>query len=276
MRLPLWLIAVLFVGYSVWAVRFWCCKMCDCCGGETETELVADAQTTGVPLFKWNADEPESDPNFAEWKKNFLAAAGQGDTLVITGWYRDGEPGGEALALARAESIAGLLGPEMPESRLSILSKQIEDDGLEEGGAAMESAGFNWIALDLAKKEEENEVAIVESDKDVIFLFPFNSTERIRDGGVDEYMEKLVQKHKDNESEFVIVGHTDNIGSDASNMKLGLARAKAIESALLDNGISKDRIKTSSKGESEPVKDNSTEEGQRQNRRVVLTINSKN
>jgi outer membrane protein OmpA-like peptidoglycan-associated protein len=268
MRLPLWLIALLFVGYSIWAVRTWSCHMCDCCG--EATEQVAQKQTTGVPLFLWNADEPVPDDKFPEWKTNFLKEGGQGDTLVITGWYREGEPNGEALASARAEAIKAKLDPQLPASRVLVTTPKMVDDGLVKDGDPMESAGFEWRKLVL----KEEIVTIIESDNDVTFLFPFNSTQRIQDEGVDTYMKTLVEKHKDSKATFVVVGHTDNIGGDASNLKLGQARAEAIASLLKSNGIAADRIEVSSKGESEPVADNATEDGQRQNRRVVLTVNN--
>ena len=69
-----------------------------------------------------------------------------------------------------------------------------------------------------------------------------------------------------------IVGHTDDAGSDDFNLGLGQRRADHIKGILQKNGIAKNRITTESKGESEPVASNETEEGTRLNRRAVLTI----
>jgi outer membrane protein OmpA-like peptidoglycan-associated protein len=124
--------------------------------------------------------------------------------------------------------------------------------------------------MKLAKEEG----AIIESDKDVIFLFPFNSTERDRNPEVDAYLKTLCDKHKATKATFRLVGHTDIVGSDAQNNALGMARAKAIEKILINNGIEKSRITVESKGKSEPVADNSTDEGRQKNRRVVLTVNN--
>jgi len=265
MRLPLWLIAVLFVGYTVWCVNYWHCRQCDCCNGEPATQTV---QTSGVPLFKWNADKPEPDANFAAWKKELLARGGQGDTLLITGWYRAGETNGEKLGMARAEALRAMMMPEMPDSRLHLAAKAVTDS-LAEGGPARESADFSWLKMVLKKEEG----AIIESDNAVTFLFPFNSTEKDKDPAVDAYLKKLVDKHKGTTATFSVVGHTDNVGDDAKNIALGMGRAKAIAKILTDNGIAANRIKVESKGKSEPVADNSTEDGRHQNRRVVLTTN---
>ena len=265
MKIPLWLIAVLFAGYTVWCVNYWHCRQCNCCNGEPAATTV---QTSGVPLFKWNASQPEQDANFAAWKKDLLAKGGQGDTLLITGWYRANEKDGEKLGLARAEALRALMHPEMPDSRLHLAAKSVTD-ALAEAGPALESAGFSWSKMVLKKEEG----AIIESDNAVTFLFPFNSTEKDKDPAVDDYLKKLVDKHKATNATFNVVGHTDNVGSDAQNNALGLGRARAIAKILTDNGIPAGRIKVESKGKAEPVTDNNTDEGRRQNRRVVLTTN---
>lgn len=94
MKIPLWLIALLLVGYTIWCANFWhSYQVRHCCGDDAA--LAAGAQSSGVPLFKWNTDKPVEDANFAAWKKSLLAKGGQGDTLAITGYYRSGEADGE-------------------------------------------------------------------------------------------------------------------------------------------------------------------------------------
>ncbi|HTE28054.1 OmpA family protein [Flavitalea sp.] len=68
---------------------------------------------------------------------------------------------------------------------------------------------------------------------------------------------------------ILIVGHTDNDGSDADNLSLSKKRAAAIKTALVkDFSIDESRINTDGKGESEPSGDNKTKEGRAANRRV--------
>lgn len=266
MKIPLWLIGLLFAGYTAWCVNYWHCNVCHCCDGAAAA--TSAAETTGVPLFKWNADKPLADAKFPDWKKALLARGGQGDTLVITGHYRANEANGEQLALARAAAIRDMLAPEFPANRVKIAAKLV-DDGLADGGAAMESADFSWLKM-ILKKEDS---AVIESDKDVILLFPYNSTEKESDPKVDAYLKELCEKHKATNATFVVVGHTDDVGSDESNMAFGAARAKSVAKILMSNGIAASRISTSSKGESQPVATNETEEGRHQNRRVVITVN---
>ncbi len=267
MKIPLWLIALLLVGYTIWCANFWhSYQVRHCCGDDAA--LVAGAQTSGVPLFKWNMDKPVEDANFAAWKKGLLAKGGQGDTLVITGYYRSGEADGEKLALARAAAIRDMLAPEFPASRVR-LSTSLVNDGLVENGDPKASASFSWSKMVLKKEDS----AIIESDKDVILLFPFNSTEKEHDPKVDAYLKDLCDKHKSDAATFVVTGHTDDVGEAASNVTFGLKRAKSVAKILMDNGIAAARIQTGSKGEEVPVADNTTEDGRHQNRRVVITVN---
>jgi outer membrane protein OmpA-like peptidoglycan-associated protein len=66
-----------------------------------------------------------------------------------------------------------------------------------------------------------------------------------------------------------IIGHTDNDGNEAGNIKLSKQRAEAVRAYLSDSfAIDSKRIKTDGKGASQPVGSNQTAEGKAQNRRV--------
>ena len=67
-------------------------------------------------------------------------------------------------------------------------------------------------------------------------------------------------------------GHTDNVGSEASNQKLSEQRAKAVYDCLVQHGVEAARLSYKGYGQSQPVADNDTPEGRRQNRRTVFTI----
>lgn len=64
-----------------------------------------------------------------------------------------------------------------------------------------------------------------------------------------------------------IDGHTDNIGSEAYNMKLGERRAEAARQFLINRGVPADRLSTESYGYSRPAATNSTDWGRARNRR---------
>ncbi|WP_394760166.1 OmpA family protein [Flavobacterium sp.] len=70
-----------------------------------------------------------------------------------------------------------------------------------------------------------------------------------------------------------ITGHTDSNGNDTENLKLSEQRAQSVASYFATNfDIKKIRMTTSGKGESEPISDNNSEGGKKQNRRVEFNI----
>lgn len=69
-----------------------------------------------------------------------------------------------------------------------------------------------------------------------------------------------------------IIGHTDNVGSDQDNLDLSVARAKAVYQALIQKGITANRLKFIGKGETQPIVENDTKEGQQRNRRTEFII----
>ena len=69
-----------------------------------------------------------------------------------------------------------------------------------------------------------------------------------------------------------VSGHTDNVGDDASNLKLSQDRAGAVMKYLLDHGIAAARLQARGYGESAPVAANDTDEHRQLNRRVEFMI----
>jgi len=74
------------------------------------------------------------------------------------------------------------------------------------------------------------------------------------------------------ELKIQINGHTDNVGSDADNLKLSNDRAKAVYDYLTQNGIDANRLKYKGFGETKPAAGNDTEEGRKQNRRTEYEL----
>jgi len=73
-------------------------------------------------------------------------------------------------------------------------------------------------------------------------------------------------------STLMISGHTDNIGSVASNLKLSQSRALSVKRQLASKGVPASKIATSGWGESDPIATNDTPEGRQKNRRVEFEI----
>jgi outer membrane protein OmpA-like peptidoglycan-associated protein len=79
---------------------------------------------------------------------------------------------------------------------------------------------------------------------------------------LEEYPEKTV----------LIEGFTDSTGSADFNQGLSERRALSVRQALVNAGLSPERISTAGFGMSRPVADNATAEGRQRNRRVEIVI----
>jgi outer membrane protein OmpA-like peptidoglycan-associated protein len=74
------------------------------------------------------------------------------------------------------------------------------------------------------------------------------------------------------ETEVHVEGHTDADGADDLNLALSVARAEAVVEALIERGVSFQRLYAVGYGESVPIADNDTSAGKRANRRIAFSI----
>ena len=81
---------------------------------------------------------------------------------------------------------------------------------------------------------------------------------------------KILKKYQD--TQIIIAGYTDDVGSAAYNQTLSENRADAVGSYLSAQGISHNRIFTKGFGERNPVMSNATATGRAANRRVTMTL----
>lgn len=87
----------------------------------------------------------------------------------------------------------------------------------------------------------------------------------------DAALDEITKLLKQNTSlSLYVVGHTDNVGTLETNMKLSADRAAAVVKALIARGIDGSRLKPAGVGPYCPVASNAADEGKAKNRRVEL------
>lgn len=72
--------------------------------------------------------------------------------------------------------------------------------------------------------------------------------------------------------EIAVIGHTDRVGSDASNDALSLKRAEAMRKALVSAGIAASSISIAGRGEREPLVPTADEVAEPKNCRVEVNV----
>lgn len=90
-------------------------------------------------------------------------------------------------------------------------------------------------------------------------------------------MERIALASAADQSRITVTGHTDSVpltgGPFVDNWGLAAARASSVVRELGGSGlVDPRRLQAVSKGESDPVADNATEEGRAQNRRIEIVI----
>jgi OmpA-OmpF porin, OOP family len=83
-----------------------------------------------------------------------------------------------------------------------------------------------------------------------------------------EQITALMKSHAD--LRLSVEGHTDNVGTPASNKALSEQRAKAVLDAVVKQGVAANRMTALGWGQDKPVADNRTEDGRAKNRRVEI------
>lgn len=86
-----------------------------------------------------------------------------------------------------------------------------------------------------------------------------------------EMLKAFLESHP--ELTVELAGHTDNVGSDAYNLKLSQERAEVVRQALVDKGVASERLTAKGYGSTKPIHPNDTDEHRALNRRTEMIIN---
>lgn len=159
-------------------------------------------------------------------------------------------------------------------ARIEAERYRIEDILGDNGSVNLYSVGLVYRFGDRAAPAAKQEEPIVAqqdycSKFDVHFEInraeiPRADSERLNAAGA------FMQRYPDTKA--IIEGHTDNVGSEESNMQLSQRRADSVLQYLAGQQIDASRISTVARGEAQPIATNDTEAGKRENRRINTTI----
>jgi len=102
-------------------------------------------------------------------------------------------------------------------------------------------------------------------------FFDHDSAELREEGKVE--IGKLVEQLKKYARDTVVcIGHTDNVGPEAYNFRLGELRAQAVKNCMVEQGVAAERISIKSMGETQPAVPNDSPQNRALNRRVEFDI----
>jgi len=106
---------------------------------------------------------------------------------------------------------------------------------------------------------------------DVLFDFD-KSTIKPEAAQILDRLVAFMNENKDKKA--ALAGFTDNVGTDAYNLKLSDRRWMSVRDYVVKKGVvDGGRVSGQGFGESKPIADNKTAEGRAKNRRVEIKVN---
>ncbi len=198
-------------------------------------------------------------------------------SIDITGRYAPSEKNSSAfpnLGIARANAIKNYISTNgIASSQINIFGEEdssLTTDGIRyEGPVSYEiSKKINNEAQELeALKKRINDDPLVLNFENGQASIDLSVAQRQKIADISRYLDKVAG------SSVTIEGHTDNTGGRITNTTLGKQRANYLKAYFVRNGVSEEKIITSSKGPDQPIASNTTAAGRAKNRRSIVTIN---
>ncbi len=206
---------------------------------------------------------------------SFLTALGLALVIilsqVLTGCNATNTTKGGAIGAGAGGAIGGVIGHKSGNTAVGAII------GAAVGGTAGALIGRHMdkqaeeLKQDLkgATVERVGEGILITFDSGLLFDVDKSDIQTTTKANLDDLAATL-KKYDD--TNILVEGHTDATGEESYNKKLSDKRAESVEDYLVSNGVADSRITTQGYGESQPIGDNNTAAGRRQNRRVEVAI----
>lgn len=218
------------------------------------TELQSNPQLTGrAPIAM---QEAEAAVAAAEAKQPDAEAAAH------TGYVAE-----RKVEAARQEAMARLA-----EDQVKTLAQQRDQVVLDARTAEADRAKAELEMM----RQQMSQLNARQTDRGVVLTLGdvlFSTGKADLKPGASGNLSKLVGfLNQNKDRQIIIEGHTDSVGSEASNTALSQRRADAVKIYLVGQGIDSGRITTTGLGETAPVASNKNAAGRQLNRRVEIVI----
>jgi len=191
-------------------------------------------------------------------------------TIGCASWT--GKEKGVVIGATTGGVVGGIIGEKTGNTALGVIL-----------GATVGGAAGIWIGGYMDKQAEDLESELGENATiervgegikvtfDSGILFDFNKYEVSEESkeSLTKFAE-TVNKYED--TDIILEGHTDSVGDEEYNLELSQKRALAVSDYIKSLDVGGERLTEIGYGEGQPVADNSTEDGQQQNRRVEIAI----
>ncbi len=251
-----YLVIFLFLLWSAGSGWYYVCNIKQVCSNS------AIQKSENLPLgFAVNDFNPKTSSSFEAVKTEILNKLDTSNLLKVLGFYSPSElnnSGFDNLGIARAINVRNLF-PSLADTRFIFEGKE---RGMDTSYQLLDAIEFEVLTKNRF---------VQETDFGAVINFVSGSNNGEISKEILDYLDLLVQENKGRIID--VVGHSDNSGTEAENFTVALGSANTIKDILVSKGMDAFNINATSKGETEPIADNSIEQGRAQNRRVEILIN---
>lgn len=218
-----------------------------------------------------NVHIPETSVDLKDSIFNYLNS-NQNKELQLIGWYKNGEINTNSEAQNYGQERANFI-------KFLLVDFGVNPDKISTSGEIHEynyNSGEYKGGLELFFKEI-SETKALEIDKGITnktLYTKFNSRKFIPDNTLQTYtadLKNYLEKHPSKSVE--IIGHTDSLGAEIDNEIIGRDRATNVMNYFISQGIPESKLRSLSKGEMEPIAENTTNSGRSKNRRIEIKVN---
>jgi outer membrane protein OmpA-like peptidoglycan-associated protein len=237
---------------------------------------------TGVAWQRFKVDEPAANmPARTTYTATHLGAGITHDLTRLVGWKAElnAQTGGRGTSYGFLSGLTVRLSGRAPAPAPQTVTRIVHDTTVVRDTVVMTRTTMRTDTLvvhDTVNVDRPREVTRVVRGADVILTlkdanFDFARSNLRPEAGpiLDTLAMQLLVRERP--IRILVVGHTDDIGSDSANLALGRARAKAVRDYLVWRGVGAERVEIDSDGESHPVASNGTAAGRQLNRRIVIS-----
>jgi OmpA-OmpF porin, OOP family len=278
MNLKALITLVAFIALVLYGSDWWCKNKGLCgCGTDESTAIVTEtASDDGIIRFGNNNNNAILGSGWDNFRDSICNLLRGGKRVEVTGYYSATETNSTPatflnLGLARADTIKKLLAQctGINANRITTLAELQEN-------LATASSPFNASKVqvkDTVATPSANGGVVISDSNNIIIYFPSGSSAKEANPEVDNYLTSLGAKLKTSGQTAVITGHTDNKGNASKNLTLSKERAEFVKNLLITKGADGSKISADGKGDQEPLGDNNSDAGRRQNRRVQIHLN---
>ncbi|GMQ89561.1 MAG: hypothetical protein BMS9Abin09_1061 [Gammaproteobacteria bacterium] len=156
-----------------------------------------------------------------------------------------------------------------------VVTETVEVDNQPAGAgvAVVEETAIVEKGQVLATKEEIVAEAFIQNLEFGFDSANLSAADKAELDGVIAKLDPYRPMLRANVAHLNVIGHTDSQGPESYNQGLSERRAQSVADYLATVGnVDRQKMRVSGRGESEAIGDNSTEEGRRLNRRVVIEV----